>query len=381
MRPRSALWAVLFAGMSARAEPAKPAVAIFNVDARDAGLSAGFISTLSEFITVRFTESARFRVVPRKTIREALKKQKVESYKECYDEACQIEVGKELAAQTTVATKIRKIGNLCLVTMTLYNLRKAAADRASSSTGACGEQALLTTVRKAVSSLVSSGAAFKPEMIKIPAGPFFMGCNAKIDRRCHDVEKPGRTAHVKAFHIDKTETTIAQYRACIAAGACRTLGTGHRCNWNLTDRDQLPVNCVDWGQAKAYCKWAGKRLPTEAEWEKAARGTDGRRYPWGNEEFSGRENLANIKDLIQYKDGYSGLAPVGSYPAGASPYGVLDMAGNVTEWTTGKVKKKRVLRGGAWSQYDVFTRASARSLADPLKRYNTAGIRCARSIP
>ena len=164
----------------------------------------------------------------------------------------------------------------------------------------------------------------RKDMIAIPAGEFWMGCNEKADTQCEDDEKPGREVYLDTYSIDKYEVTMANYQRCVEAGTCTDKGLTQydACNWDEKDKNNYPINCVDWDQAQTYCRWAGKRLPTEAEWEKAARGEKDRRiYPWGE---SWEAKNANA--------GSSGTVAVGSYTAGVSPYGVHDMAGNVWEW-------------------------------------------------
>ncbi|MGE0822245.1 MAG: formylglycine-generating enzyme family protein [Candidatus Binatia bacterium] len=217
----------------------------------------------------------------------------------------------------------------------------------------------------------------KGEMVAVPAGDFFMGCNEKVDNECFDNEKPGRTVNLPAFAIDKTEVTVAAYRQCVEGKECSEEGLERygSCNWGKEGRENHPINCVDWNQAGAFCQWAGKRLPTEAEWEKAARGTDGRKYPWGDE-WDGRK--ANVNGT---EDGYEQTAPVSSFPTGASPYGALDMAGNVWEWTADwydKEKKYRSLRGGSWTAHPQYARASDRSRNEPGFRNVDIGLRCAQ---
>ena len=158
-------------------------------------------------------------------------------------------------------------------------------------------------------------------MIEIPAGPFAMG----DDQGSAEDEAPEHQVNLSSFWLDKNEVTTGSYLACVDAGACAPAGQFANCNSSLTDRNDHPINCVDWTQANAYCEWAAKRLPTEAEWEKAARGADQRKYPWGDVNPTGA--------LLNYDSNAGGTQPVGSYPSGASPYGLLDLSGNVLEWT------------------------------------------------
>lgn len=162
-------------------------------------------------------------------------------------------------------------------------------------------------------------------MKRVPAGPFWRGCNRAIDSLCVADEGAGACVSLAAFEIDTTEVTQQAYAACVAGGGCSTAHqmTSDTCRYNPTATPNLPIACVDWNDAVAFCRWAGKRLPTEAEWEKAARGTDGRMYPWGNEAPTcERANLVGC---------HNALRDVGSQ-SGDSPYGLKDMAGNVWEW-------------------------------------------------
>jgi formylglycine-generating enzyme required for sulfatase activity len=150
------------------------------------------------------------------------------------------------------------------------------------------------------------------------------------------------TVYLDAFYIDRTEVTNADFAKFLEEPGYQTVGEGAFGEgwWAYAEgKDNHPRDLVRWNGADAYCRWAGKRLPTEAEWEKAAWGTDGRTYPWGNDFDCHRGNFDDEQRIDDYVvpggpncDGYVGTAPVGSYPAGASPYGSLDMAGNVSEW-------------------------------------------------
>jgi formylglycine-generating enzyme required for sulfatase activity len=225
----------------------------------------------------------------------------------------------------------------------------------------------------------------RAEMVFVPAGSFVMGCNERGDGECTADERPERAVEVKGFEIDKTEVTVAAYRVCVDSGPCSADGLetaywksehhasrDQNCNWARPSRNAHPINCVTWEQASAYCHWMGKRLPTEAEWEKAARGTDGRTYPWGNEAPScDRANISGCGE---------GTEEVGGRVAGASPYGALDMAGNVWEWTSDwyEVGTGRSTRGGSWNLAPANARASARFWGESGGRSPGDGFRCVR---
>ena len=218
------------------------------------------------------------------------------------------------------------------------------------------------------------------KLLYVPEGSFQMGSN-----NGDGGEMPVHTVTLDAFWIDQTEVTNAMYFKCVGAGICQP----RKCDSNFL-RDQQPAVCVDWEQAKAYCEWAGRRLPTEAEWEKAARGTDSRSYPWGNVQ-------PPDKTLLNYSNYVGITSDVGSYPAGASPYGALDMAGNVWEWvadwadnnyyqnspdqnpTGPNSGQLKVLRGGAWDNDGYESRSTYRQGEDPTSQKIQYGFRCAMS--
>ncbi len=156
------------------------------------------------------------------------------------------------------------------------------------------------------------------ELVEIPAGEFVMGCNADVDDACEDDENPMHTVSLSAFAIERTEVTQGQYTACVLEAACEPPS----CAWDCSKPD-FAAGCLTREQASGYCAWNDRRLPTEAEWEKAARGSEGLKYPWGNSDPDC--TLANMAGCGEQ------LMPAGSMAAGASPYGVLDLAGNMVE--------------------------------------------------
>ena len=227
-------------------------------------------------------------------------------------------------------------------------------------------------------------------MLYVTAGDFLMG---SLDGEGEKDERPQHSVHLDAFWIDETEVTNRMYRACVDAGACKgPARVNSYTREEYFDNPQFldyPVIYVDWFQAGRYCQWAGKRLPSEAEWEKAARGVDGWIYPWGNSEPDGEH--ANFYWLAGDTD------QAGSYPAGASPYGALDMAGNVSEWvadwygeyTTSPYKTynpqgpesgpHRVARGGSYLFSAFLIRSAERYWVSPYYVDDDLGFRCAFS--
>lgn len=234
-------------------------------------------------------------------------------------------------------------------------------------------------------------AAGPPEMVRIPAGAFIMGSN-----QGEEDERPEHRRRLGAYLIDRHEVTRGRYARCVSAGACRApqpLPGTHR----PKGADNAPVVGVSWRDARAYCGWAGKRLPTEVEWERAARGKERRPFPWGAKLDCSRANFGNYRGAGFCAGTNPGrVLPVGSRPKGASPEGAQDLAGNVWEWVADlyrpypgrpapakgnkKAKKKdqRVVRGGSCCSYFVMPRAANRLAFPPDYVDGDIGFRCAR---
>ncbi|MDY7040754.1 MAG: formylglycine-generating enzyme family protein [Chloroflexota bacterium] len=230
---------------------------------------------------------------------------------------------------------------------------------------------------------VQEGPAVTNAMVEIPAGPFTMGNDSggEDEAPAHEVDLP-------AFEIDKFEVINADFALFVEATNHQTdaekMGLSRTWRDAAGGKDNHPVVYASWNDAAAYCEWVGKRLPTEAEWEKAARGTDGRLYPWGDEYDP---NKLNGKD-----SGIRGTTAVGSFADGASPYGVFDMGGNVWEWTADWYEaypdsgyqspyygeQFKVVRGGGWFETSDFLRATARNATSDTAANDDLGFRCAR---
>ena len=237
-------------------------------------------------------------------------------------------------------------------------------------------------------------------MVFVPEGDFWMG---KTDG--NNDERPMRQVFLDAYWIDQSEVTNRMYRACVSDGGCsqpaETNSATHQGYYTGPQYDDYPVVHVNWNQAQEYCTWAGRWLPTEAEWEKAARGPEGYLYPWGNQKpNSDKMNFAdkNFNESHADKtvdDSYADVAPVGSYPQGASVYGVFDLVGNVWEWVadlygaqyyreapaenpTGPSSGlEHVIRGGAYDNNITKANAVNRGYANPIVTGNDLGFRCA----
>jgi formylglycine-generating enzyme required for sulfatase activity len=222
-------------------------------------------------------------------------------------------------------------------------------------------------------------------MVLVPAGEFSMGSTMGDD------EKPVHRIYLNAFYIDKYEVTVGQYAKYLQA-----TGMEEPSDWNIMNQAQhrkRPVVNINWSDAATFCKWAGKRLPTEAEWEKAARGTDGRIYPWGDEAPTRLHANFGKKEW----DNHLALVPGGSFEMGKSPYGIYDMAGNAWEWVNdwyehdyykkspaknpqGPTKgESKVVRGGSWLYVPDFLRTAFRFNAEPSGRHFGYGFRCAKT--
>jgi len=234
-------------------------------------------------------------------------------------------------------------------------------------------------------------------LVCVPAGEFLMGAAPEDDLAASD-ERPQHTVYLSAYWIDRLEISNAQFAQCVQAGACHQRRYSPYL-WGVSSHTRkdyfvdpvyagYPVIMLDGDEAHAYCQWAGRQLPTEAQWEKAARGNDGRLFPWGNEKTDcQRANYLGCENDTSASD---------SHPTGASPYGVLNMSGNVWEWVADRYEPEyyatapahdpvgpesnapRGLRGGGWNSLSEELRLSARSSGEPKHATDGAiGFRCA----
>ena len=248
-------------------------------------------------------------------------------------------------------------------------------------------------------------AALPPmdEMVLVSAGPFLMGSTRQMDRNAYPAEQPQHTIYLDAFEIDKYEVTMVQYLRYVLAKGMEPLVDW---KWGGVFQETManhPVMHVSWYDADAYCKWTGKQLPTEAEWEKAARGGDGRINPWGNQMAGlsranyGRTGLSGpVRDRPERLLLYPPIVSVDKYENAVSPYGVFNLAGNVAEWVADWYDStyyqhgpdrnpqgpdqgtSKAFRGGGWVDSTPSVRAAQRNGTDPATKMNWLGFRCAR---
>lgn len=283
----------------------------------------------------------------------------------------------------------RALGSTAALVVLLGPACAAPVGDAGSSTAEAGAPAA------APAQASPSGQALPKHMILVPAGEFLMGTNRDEEERMsasfgfkeppYENEEPQRSVFVDGFWIDRFEATNVEFERFRAATG--TPVPEKLRSLDLSGYPLHPVVYVTWYEADAYCNWRGDRLPTETEWEKAARGSDGRRYPWGDDYDESRANTRN-----------PGSAPAGSFPEDVSPYGVRDMAGNVAEWVDSWYlpypgnespdpaygERHRVVRGGSWGgvghyQLPYLSRSAIRGHLDPRVRLIDIGFRCARS--
>jgi formylglycine-generating enzyme required for sulfatase activity len=247
----------------------------------------------------------------------------------------------------------------------------------------------------------------------VSQGNFCMGCQEIDGVSCNEDELPYHKIFLTAYKIDQYEVTASQYKECVQAGKCEEkniyLEDSNSCNYGVIGKENHPMNCINWLGAEQYCKWKKKRLPTEAEWEKAARGNDGRIYPWNNNNFGCAYSIVDIDNIPNNNNEgceQNSTSEVG-FIAGISPYGLHDVSGNVMEWVNDyysntyyseiglndtddfkemenpqgpKTGNSKVLRGGGWRTFGEFAYTFRRERYIPSFGHDDYGFRCVQDI-
>jgi formylglycine-generating enzyme required for sulfatase activity len=311
------------------------------------------------------------------------------------------------AGKTCAALGMNCLNGQCSDCFPSCSARVCGSDGCGGSCGTCG---VGFECQDPLGLCVFEGLAY------VRSGNFKMGCDKAVDNACEGDEYPSHSVKIKEAELARKEVTVAEFRACVVGGKCSLPGAADGCLYQVAGKDQFPVNCVTYAQADAFCKWKGLRLPTEAEWEKGARGTEGAIFPWGNP--SPDCTLAVFNSGLMGCGTNSAWA-VGSKAAGASPYGILDAAGNLYEWVadwygsdyycagagadtapspwnecaSGATPNAgvltdpvgpatglyRVVKGGSYRTTGNFLRASNRGYRDPGYTAPDLGFRCART--
>jgi TolB-like protein len=368
--------------------PAKISLAVYSI--KSAGADEALAPAITATLVANLTPSPKLQVIEEAMLKVVMERQGLNASDACDDTSCQVEIGKLLKAQKMVTGNLAKMGHKYSLFLNLVDIQTGVTEFNTQDSCACAEDQLDELVAAAAAKIrnhfgeslpipaLPVGQAFLP-VASSPQGPqAFVPVqpSAPVQKTFQEFHPEGATGGPMVFvsdfkfYIDKFEVTNQDYQECVSAGVCQETKKK-----SGLDASKQPVAHVDQEDARNYCQWAGKRLPKEQEWQEAAQGTDGRIYPWGND--SPNCNLANYKDYSSEGCREGGTLPVGSKPAGASPYGGLDMAGNVDEW----VEENGVLRGGDWDVYPMSLRVANRVTVKPGYRGGFAksvGFRCAR---
>ena len=326
------------------------------------------------------------------------------------DSACEVDSGRELQAAVVITGNVRIIDSLHVVELRafatrdgrLLGARHAEARRkvdllkeTRAATMELLQEALSQpddthsvaespSAKQPASGLLPSpttrlpgarGLSDQVAMVRIPGGTYWA---SSPSGRAGSI--PGRWVNVQPFLIDDTEVPVRMYAACAQQGTCAMPRSGQSCTYGVIGKEAHPQNCVTWGQAEVYCRWAHKRLPTEAEWEWAARGaTRLLRSPWGFVPPS-KQLCWSAPGNDRATRGFAATCAVGSYPAGGSPQGVKDLAGGVEEWTATRAGSGHVIRGGSWATTSPKLALASWRLGGDLDVSPAIGFRCARGL-
>jgi len=365
-------------------------LAVYDLEAQ--GVPGATAAIVTDVVRSELRFCGKYELIEKARMQEVLRLQGFQQTG-CTEVECAAKLGKILNVKKMVVGGLGKLGDSFRLSLRVVDVETAVIETEGSEKQALKEDDLDRLVPVLVSRLFCpeikrpetvpplAPTTTQESMIEIPAGEFAMGSNDAND------QKPIHKVYLDAYYIDKYEVTVGQFRKfCSATGNSMP----DQPSWN--QGDNYPVVKVTWEDASSYASWAGKRLPTEAEWEKAARGPEGRKYPWGDSWDANKCN--NGED--NSPDGYANTSPVGSFPQGASPYGVMDMAGNVWEWCADWYDKNyykkspsrnptgpssgslRVLRGGAWDNSQYFCRSVDRHSTIPQCSLSRQGFRCVR---
>ena len=306
-----------------------------------------------------------------------------------------------LSASINNETIMQTITTITPVLPNVTQSQQLSTSIPNSSTGTIPSPSLTSTSTPMALDLTIGSTQISPidemVMVYVPEGEFLMGSLSGVG---DEDEHPQHKVYLDAYWIDQVEITNAQYALCVNSGKCKVTATSSNSRisyYGNSEFNNYPVVNVNWEDAVNYCTWANRRLPTEAEWEKAAKGTDDRTYPWGEGIDCSRANYYSYDYFGGYSSCWGDTSPVGNFPLAASPYGALDMAGNVWEWVSDLYDSEyygmspyenptgptsgffHVRRGGSWYADENSMRVSNRLKTSPYVDHSTIGFRCALS--
>lgn len=418
MKVLIAIWIAVSCTTVARADRMTISVMDLNVTS---GVSAAEAGMLTDKLINELVNNGAYKVVERSKRDEILREQGFQQTGACDQGRCLVEAGQLLGVQRMIGGTVGKLGAVYAIELRVMDVRTGGIDQAFSRNYTGDVSKLLDAMREAAAAFsgnnpgtsdratypaASSGAPrssvnrlgyreFVNEkdgsvLIEIPAGKFLMGADSGST-----TQQPAHLVHLNKYSIGKYEVTVGQFKRF-----CKAVKRAFPDQPDWNNEDDQPVVNVTWADAQGYCSWAGLRLPTEAEWEKAARGTDGRLYPWGDRWAGADCNHGIDASFISAEDtsdGFRYTAPVGEYSDGESPYGCYNMAGNVYEWCgdwfddsyyrtspernpTGPSKPtdRRVCRGGCYYSNPGRSSAINRSAQEPGKVGQGIGFRVAK---
>jgi len=348
------------------------------------GLEAADLAAAVDYLRGLLARSGRFEIVD-KGRQEAKRKSVIsdlqrESGDSCYDDKCRVRLGQELAADTLLLCSVAKLGSRCALTCELIPLEKATADNAGVARFDCGADGLAGAIESVALQLNRrpGGAG-----VEISDGRVGEVSPQEVVTRDSRTGVEWVVSVPAGVEFARSETTVDQYKTCLLARECQSnsheeKSDSKNCNWGYSDRGNHPMNCIDWAGAKAFCDWAGGRLPSADEWYAEASNEGKRAYPWGN-------RAATCDNSVWDTDGSTGGCgknhtwPVCSKTKGNSISGLCDMSGNVWEWTSTATLLDFELRGASWSSYPVeYLRSSHRFRDSPVSKRPVNGFRCVR---
>ena len=379
-----ALACLLLAQSQPPAPSAKTSLAVYPI--KPAGSDAALATAMTSLLVSELTPSPKLQVIEEALLKTVMERQGLNASDACDDTSCQVDIGKLIKAQKLIVGDLTKFGNKYILAVKLVDIQSGVVEFTGQDKCTCTEDnldslvaAVAARVRNhfgeqlpipALPQAPAGGQAFVPAQPSATPQGAQAFLPVQPQKTFQEFHPPGAKGGPMVlvldfkFYIDKFEVTNQDYQECVTAGACKK--TKQKSGF---DGPKQPVVFVNQDEARTYCQWAGKRLPKDQEWQEAAQGTDGRIYPWGNQE----PNCS----LANYSSCASGTILVGSKPAGASPYGALDMAGNAWEW----VEETGVGRGGGWDYDPAYLRVTTRdrySASTRTTTYYGGGFRCVR---